>query len=98
MLKVSFRYSARSVMVALILVTLLANAATGFARQATETPSVINLQPLSPPTVDPNQNLPSATPMPTQASLIRIEAKEFANVRLEPDTSAPQIGTIRAGE
>lgn len=98
MLNVSLKNAARTIGVALVFVTIMANTALSFAQDVTPTPGVVNLQPLSPPTADPAQNLPTATPMPTQTTLIRIEARDFANVRLEPDTSAPQIGTIRAGE
>lgn len=99
MLKVHLRKSARRLAFALILVLTLMNASVAFAQEATATPGVVNLQPLSPPTADPNLNAqPTATPMPTQASLVRVEAVDFANVRAEPDVNAPQLGTIRAGE
>ncbi|MBK8026045.1 MAG: SH3 domain-containing protein [Chloroflexi bacterium] len=81
----------------LLLTTIIAEPA--LAQEATATPAIINLSPLIPTTPAPEVNeFATATPPPTPVSLVRIEARDFANVRAEPSTEAAQLGTIRAGE
>lgn len=69
----------------------------GVGQEVTATPGIVNLAPLAP--TSPGLGvLPTATPMPTQGALVRLEAKEFANVRAEPSTESNTLGQIRAGE
>lgn len=68
------------------------------AQVPTETPALINLEPIAQqiPTLDTGGPTPTRTPTPQGVALL--EAKEFANVRAEPSTESAQLGTIRSGE
>lgn len=70
------------------------------AQEPTATPAVINLQDIaSPLEVQIPGSLPTDTWTPeVERIVVYLEAKEFANVRAQPDTSATQLGTIRIGE
>jgi hypothetical protein len=68
------------------------------AQNPEPTPGIVNLSPLLPSPASTAAGIASPTPPPTQVSLVRIEARDFANVRAEPSTDATQLGQIRAGE
>lgn len=65
------------------------------AQPPTATPVPLNLS-----TVAPQEQIPNATPTwtPTPEGQVMIEARDFANVRAEPDPNAAQLGQIRNGE
>ncbi|MDZ4769113.1 MAG: SH3 domain-containing protein [Chloroflexota bacterium] len=70
---------------------------TTYAQDATPTPGIVNLSPLMPTNAQP-ADLSVPTAPPTQVSLVRLEAKDFANVRSEPSTESATLGQIRAGD
>ncbi|MCK6577976.1 MAG: SH3 domain-containing protein [Anaerolineae bacterium] len=75
------------------------NLEVGEAQEASATPAIVDLAPLVATTSAADQGvLATATPPPTATSLVRLEARDFANVRAEPNTDSAQIGTIRQGE
>lgn len=65
------------------------------AQAPTSTPQPVNLATRPP---DGVQIQTSPTPSTTPEGQIFIEAREFANVRAQPDTGAAQLGQIAAGE
>lgn len=62
----------------------------------TATPQPVNLSTTAPEEVPGVVATPTRTPTPE--GLIYIEAREFANVRAQPDPDAAQLGQIRSGE
>lgn len=67
------------------------------AQAFTSTPVSINLSTLIPATQTP-PNLPTATWTPQATPAVQLQARDFANVRAEPDISAAQLGVIRSTE
>ncbi len=66
------------------------------AQAPTATPQPVNLSTRAPDSVPDSQA--TATRTPTPEGQIFIEAREFANVRAQPDTTAAQLGQIANGE
>lgn len=98
---ICFRRAAYGVSILFFTLVLFASVvglSDALAQVPTATPGVVNLSPLGATTVPEAQTAASPTTPPTQMSLVRIEAKDFANVRSEPSTDSSQLGTIRAGE
>ncbi|MFN8377167.1 MAG: SH3 domain-containing protein [Anaerolineae bacterium] len=62
----------------------------------TATPQPVNLSTVAPQSVPGAGATPTRTPTPE--GQIYIEAREFANVRAQPDPDAAQLGQIRSGE
>ncbi len=91
------KYRVQPVLIAVMCAVLMLPI-SAFAQSGEPTPGIVNLSPLMPAPASPAAGLPSPTPPPTQVSLVRIEARDFANVRAEPSTDATQLGQIRAGE
>lgn len=80
---------------------LLVGATFAAAQGQVPTPAIVDLAPLAATEVQQQEALPTSTPMPTLASLVRLEANDAtvgANVRAQPSTDASQFGTIRHGE
>ncbi len=63
----------------------------------TATPAQVNLSQIVPAEAEPGIG-PTATRTPTPMGQAILEARDFANVRAAPDTSAAQLGVIRSGE
>lgn len=63
----------------------------------TATPAQVNLSQIVPTEAEPGIG-PTATWTPTPIGQAILEARDFANVRAAPDTSAAQLGVIRSGE
>jgi hypothetical protein len=78
-------------------VLLLAAPPAAAQNAPTATPVQINLTTLIPPTQTP-LNVPTQTWTPPPTPSVQLQARDFANVRAEPDTSAAQLGVIRSGE
>jgi hypothetical protein len=66
------------------------------AQPPTATPAPLNLATVEPQVEEISDATPTWTPTPEGQVLI--EARDFANVRTEPDTNAAQMGQIRSGE
>lgn len=62
----------------------------------TATPQPVNLATIAPEVVPGAGATPTRTPTPE--GQIFLEAREFANVRAQPDPDAAQLGQIRSGE
>jgi hypothetical protein len=80
--------------VALVLAVLQS---TVTAQPPTATPAPLNLSTVAPQEGEEVQNATS-TWTATPEGQIMIEARDFANVRSEPDPNAAQLGQIRSGE
>jgi len=95
-------YSLRATLGAIVIVLTclyLSSSSISHAQEATSTPALVNIAPLVPePVTVQEQATPTLPPTNAPISLVRLEAKEFANVRAEPSTDAAQLGTVRAGE
>lgn len=63
----------------------------------TATPAQVNLSQIVPTEAELGIG-PTATRTPTPIGQAILEARDFANVRAAPDTSAAQLGVIRSGE
>jgi hypothetical protein len=72
-------------------------AAQEVAQAPTATPQPVSLSTAAPADV-PGSTDATATRTPTPEGQIFIEAREFANVRAQPDPGAAQLGQISAGE
>lgn len=81
----------------LVLSLWAAGVSTLQAQDSTATPVSINLLTLIPATQTP-ANLPTLTWTAQPTPSVQLQARDFANVRAEPDTSAAQLGVIRRGE
>lgn len=71
-------------------------AAQPVAQGPTSTPQPVNLATAAPSDAPVAGATPTRTPTPE--GQIFIEARDFANVRAQPDPDAAQLGQIRAGE
>lgn len=96
---VSVERWAQGVCVALFVPLLLVSAvqAAPPEQAPTATPIPVNVAPVAQPT-EPSIQIATLTWTPQPTSGIMLEAREFANVRAEPDTNSAQLGVIRAGE
>ena len=84
-----------------LVVLLVAVSASGVLAQEvaqgpTATPQPVNLSTAPPAEIPVEQQ--TLVPTSTPNNQVFIEAREFANVRAQPDPSAAQLGQIRAGE
>jgi hypothetical protein len=81
--------------IGMLLVVIVLGLSTTVAQPPTATPAPLNLS-----TVAPQEQLPNATPTwtATPEGQVLIEARDFANVRAEPDPNAAQLGQIRNGD
>lgn len=79
-----------------VLLILAVLQSTAAAQPPTATPAPLNLSTGAPQ----GQEVPNATPTwtATPEGQIMVEARDFANVRAEPDPNAAQLGQIRNGD
>jgi hypothetical protein len=81
----------------LIILLFVVSATSLMAQEPpTATPAQINIATAAPTGADDPLAIPTATA--TTEGQIFIEARDFANVRAQPDTGAAQLGQIRSGE
>jgi hypothetical protein len=88
----------RTIIPVWVLLALVAGPLTAqeVVQAPTATPQPVNLSTAAPENVPGSIETPTRTPTPE--GQIFIEAREFANVRAQPDPAAAQLGQIRSGE